>query len=285
MPLPLGDHLRRLVGTVLEANRTLLCTDFDGTLVPICADPDACRLGDELRSTLSSLHRPPRMHVAVVSGRQLADVRLRVGIQALTYAGNHGLEIEGAGLSFRNPGAEACQDLVDTLATALREDIAAFRGTRLEHKGLSLTIHHRQAHPAVVATIHDAVAATLSRVDGTGRMRTHHGKCVLEIRPDVAWNKGHAVEWLGQQLRCGSERRIFIGDDETDEDGFAACLDGVTIRVVDSAATTAARYLASQGEATAFLTMLGQAINDNASRPPEAAVDVHDLPRHERRVR
>lgn len=285
MPLPLRDHLRQLVGVVLEANRTLFCTDFDGTLVPMCADPDSCRLGDDLRSTLSSLHRPPRMHVAVVSGRRLADVRRRVGIQTLTYAGNHGLEIEGRGLSFRNPGAEACQDLIDTLATALREDIAALRGTRLEHKGLSLTIHYRQAHPAVVSTVHDTVAATVSRVDSTGRTRIHHGKCVLEIRPHVAWNKGHAIEWLGQQLGCDSEHRIFIGDDETDEDGFAACRDGVTIRVVDSAAATAARYLASQGEVSTFLAMLGQAMNDNASRPPEATVDVHDLPRHESRIR
>jgi len=269
--LALRDHCPRIVAALAAAGRALVCTDFDGTLVPICEDPDDCVLDGSMRTTLAALHRPPRLQVAVVSGRRLVDVRRRVGIEGITYAGNHGLEIEGDGWAFREPNADACRRLVQTAAERLQPLIDAIEGARIEHKELTLTVHYRRVRTKDLPALRAAVGQLSSRVLGPGRLRLHGGKQVIELRPDVGWGKGQAVEWIGRRLECRGEHRVFIGDDETDEEAFAACGDGITIRIGDRGTPTAARYLAATGELSAFFMMLRRALDvRDTVRPAEA---------------
>ena len=87
------------------------------------------------------------------------------------------------------------------------------------------------------------------------------GKEVAELRPAVAWNKGRAV---GLVLDSLSPERvpIYIGDDQTDEDGFAeaARRQGVGVVVGRPAETAAGFSLAGPGEVLAFLGDLGRRI-------------------------
>ena len=85
--------------------RLLLLSDYDGTLTPIVDQPDQAWLADATRDDLRALARSPNIHLAFVSGRDLADLRGRVGVADAIYAGCHGLEIEGPGLRFRHPEA------------------------------------------------------------------------------------------------------------------------------------------------------------------------------------
>lgn len=260
MPLPLRDHSEFLATAILATERVLLCTDFDGTLVPLQDDAAACRLDDPVRTILASLHAPPRMHVAIVSGRRLTDIRDRVGMSAITYAGNHGLEIAGRDMVFREPTAVACHDVLRSLADDLDVFLAGIEGAHLERKGLSLTVHVRQVHTDTVAAVRAVVTRAIARTADSSHLRVRGGKGVLEIRPNVDWDKGRAVEWIADRLGCDPGARVFIGDDETDEDAFAACRQGITIRVGHPDTPTAARYVATPVDVRRFLAVVASRI-------------------------
>src|SRR5678815_3831800 len=105
------SDLARLLGWVEEwavgDGLILLMTDYDGTLTPIVDDPADAILAVQTREDLARLARSPRARVAVISGRGIEDLRARVALDDVIYAGCHGLEIEGPNLLFRHPDALA----------------------------------------------------------------------------------------------------------------------------------------------------------------------------------
>src|SRR5690554_7120571 len=102
----------------LSAHQAALFIDYDGTLTPIVANPDLALLSEAVRQTLGALAGV--CEVAVVSGRALADVRTRVGLETLAYAGSHGFEIAGPQASAENPEALLLEKGRDFLATIER---------------------------------------------------------------------------------------------------------------------------------------------------------------------
>src|SRR2546430_212924 len=89
------DHRAKIYARVAAATSLVLYADFDGTLAPIVADPGLASLSPETRAVLEEFSSREDVLVAVVSGRSLADVKARVGLQALIYSGDHGLQIDG----------------------------------------------------------------------------------------------------------------------------------------------------------------------------------------------
>jgi len=53
-----------------------------------------------------------------------------------------------------------------------------------------------------------------------GRWKTTSGKRVLEIRPNVGFNKGKAVKEILKGFRSRGRLPLYLGDDQTDEDAF-----------------------------------------------------------------
>jgi len=222
-----------------RGDRLAVFLDYDGTLTPIVSHPQDAWLSDSMRQTLQSL--AARVPVAILSGRDLDDVRGRVLVDGIVYAGSHGFDIAGAGGLRRELGA-ACLSVLDEAETELREELDEIPGAQLERKHLSVAAHYRnvkQNDAFRVALAMDEVAARhreLRRIDG---------KKVYELLPDIDWNKGKAVLWLLETL--GVEGRnvlpIYIGDDRTDEDAFRALeKPGVGILVSDRAQETSANY-------------------------------------------
>lgn len=203
--------------------------DYDGTLTPIVDDPDAAVLSAPMRATVEALAE--RWPVAILSGRDRSDVEARVGVSDVFYAGSHGLDIAGRGLRRRPPEAEQAIPEVERAHAWLRERVGDIPGVRLERKRFSLAVHHRGvADPEAVLAIERAVAAVHARL----HLRLRTGKRVLELVPDVDWDKGRALRWMldvrGMDPRCTFP--IHVGDDETDEDAFAALAGtGAGIRV------------------------------------------------------
>ena len=166
--------------------RLLVFLDYDGTLSPIVARPQDAVLAADMRAALTAL--AARHPVAVVSGRQLADVRERVGLPGLYYAGNHGFEIAGPppdGLRWEV--AAEYVDALDAFRAALAPEIEGIDGVLIEHKRYSLSIHYRLVDPARVPGLIERVEAATA---AHPRLRLRRGKCVLEIRPDLDWHKG-----------------------------------------------------------------------------------------------
>ena len=171
-----------------------------------------------MRQTLRSL--AARVPVAILSGRDLDDVRGRVLVDGIVYAGSHGFDIAGAGGLRRELGA-AYLPVLDTAETELREALDEIPGAQLERKHFSVAAHYRNVNENDAFRVALAVDAVAARHRELRRM---DGKKVYELLPDIDWDKGKAVLWLLETL--GLEGRnvlpIYIGDDRTDEDAFRA---------------------------------------------------------------
>ena len=203
----------------------LLLSDFDGTLCEFSTNPGEVRLSDDRRLLLESIASGSDTTLAIVSGRRLDDVRRRVGLRApVYYAGLHGLEIEGGGDVFRHPNVAATVDLVRQLRVLLTSDFNGLSGVFIEDKELAIVAHFRAASPAVAADVREIVARRARPYLESGELRLMRGACVLELLPNIGWDKGSAVQWICQHVakEQGDISPVYIGDDVTDEDGFRA---------------------------------------------------------------
>ena len=244
-----------------EHGRLVLVLDFDGTLAPIAERPELAAMPAATRAALRRLMSMPGVEVAVVSGRGLADVRERAAIPGIAYAGNHGMEIEGAGLRRMHPDAVAARPALEAAAHRIQPELARIPGAFLEDKGMTLSIHFRQSP----ADRHQEVRMAVERGAGDG-LRVTSGKMVLEVRPRAEWDKGKAVLFLLDQMRPPTGAPVlYLGDDRTDEDAFRALIgpggahEGVLIGDAADGGTAARSYLRDPQEVGALFAALASA--------------------------
>jgi len=255
-PIAILDNLAEIEKRVAEASRLAIFLDFDGTLSPIVSNPEDAQLGPQLRPILQELAGRDDISIAVISGRALTDVRQRVGIDGLVYAGNHGLEAESDSVSYRNPEAEALRRELKCTLLQLKLALSETDGLEIEDKGLTLAVHFRR----VTEHLHDWVRSVT--FGSVGRSRSFHcqeGKLVIDIKPQIEWNKGYAIQWILKEVLSSEALPIYIGDDVTDEDAFAAIREGITIRVGDSIETEAQYTLPDVASVAQFLNWLNHA--------------------------
>ena len=243
-----------------RGDRLAVFLDYDGTLTPIVSHPEDAWLPESMRQTLQSL--AACVPVAILSGRDLDDVRGRVHVDGIVYAGSHGFDIAGAGGLRRELGA-AYLPVLDEAETELREALDEIPGAQLERKHFSVAAHYRNVNESDGLRVAQAVDAVAAR---RRELRRMDGKKVYELLPDIDWNKGKAVLWLLETL--GLERRnvlpIYIGDDRTDEDAFRAIEKrGVAILVSEQPQITAASYwLNNPEDVERFLQKITDRLHD-----------------------
>ena len=219
--------------------------DFDGTLSEIVEDPDSARLVDGAADALTSLSAA--CPVAILSGRDLADVRERIGLPGLWYAGSHGFELTGPdGTHHQNPEAAASIPVLAGAAADLADQLGHIPGVVVEHKRFGVAVHYRNAARDRVGEVAAAVRTAGQRT----ALRVTTGREVIELRPNIDWDKGKTLRWVLDYIRdnegAGPLLPIYLGDDITDEDAFDAVDDdGIAILVRhsdDGDRATAARY-------------------------------------------
>lgn len=231
----------QLIG-VTGARESMLFLDYDGTLSPIVSDPAAARLVDGADAALE--HVSTVCPVAILSGRDLADVTARVGTPGVWYAGSHGFELTSPDGTYHcNDAAAVFVPLLEQAAAELSQTLAAIAGVRVEHKRFAVAVHYREVVPERVSEI---VAATHHLGVRLG-LRVTSGRMLVELRPDLDWDKGTTLAWIRDRIDpSGSRLPIYIGDDLTDEDAFDAVrFDGIGIVVrhdEDGDRTTAAHF-------------------------------------------
>jgi len=251
------EHLQDVAG---RSGRPAVFLDYDGTLTPIVSQPENAWLSDSMRQTLREL--AARGPVAILSGRDLDDVRRRVNIDSIVYAGSHGFDIAGPHGLRRQMATESLSNL-DMAEKELHEALDGISGARVERKCFSVAAHYRNVNEDDLAKMEQVVGEVAMR---HRELRRINGKKVYELLPDVAWGKGKAVLWLletlGLEFRSGGIRPIYIGDDRTDEDAFRALEQrGIGILVSEQSQPTAARYsLKNPAEVERFLRALGAAL-------------------------
>jgi len=206
--------LERLAAPEFAGARLLVALDFDGTLSAIAPTPDEAVLEPSTRRLLGALARRPDTKVAIISGRSIEDLREKVGLSGLYYAGNHGLEIDGPGIRWAHPCAVGL-DL--TIREALEEQLRDIPGVLIEHKRLGVAVHYRGVHPKHHGRLRLRMRADL--FDSPARYRLMRGKKTFDFRLDVPWDKGHALRAIRRTLK-GAWTAVFVGDDVTDEEAF-----------------------------------------------------------------
>jgi trehalose 6-phosphate phosphatase len=234
---PGGRDVDRIADLVLDSladdGHLLLLTDYDGTLAPIASEPEAARLPETVRADLLALARMPRVQFGVVSGRDLQDLRALVDVPDAVYGGCYGLEIEGPGMRFVHPDAEAQAATLDAISRELSLRAPTVPGMRVEPKRFGLAVHYRH----VAADLRERVETETARAiqKNGSRLKIFHGLQVMEIQPQVGWTKGDCVLWIRDVVRRTSGDRLtvlYMGDDWTDEFAFHALTEGaLTISV------------------------------------------------------
>lgn len=208
------DDIRRTIG----GRNVAVFLDYDGTLTPIVDDPDAAVLEETTARTLEVLGR--RCPVAVVSGRDLDDVRARVGLDDVYYAGSHGFDLlEPDGRRHAQPDARGARGELDSAEEQLRDRLRGVEGVIVERKRYGVAVHYRRVPRGEVEAVLGAVQQVASAHQ---HLQVGAGKQVRDLRPDVEWDKGAALRWILDQEPDppGGVVAVYAGDDVTDEDAF-----------------------------------------------------------------
>jgi len=250
------EHFNEITKDFIDKDFAIFL-DYDGTLTPIVQHPEDAELSEEMRSVLK--HLAQRFTVGIISGRDRQDVQDFVQLKELIYAGSHGFDIQGPnGLEMKHEQGKAALPSLDEAEQNLRSSLARIEGAQLERKLFAIAVHYRnvsdQEYIGQIKKICD------SEIEKYDELKAGYGKKIIELKPDIDWDKGKALLWLldALDLRSESVLPIYIGDDLTDEDAFRELVDrGIGILVGTHGEKTAARYqLSDVAEVKTFLKQL-----------------------------
>ena len=216
-----------------EEGPVALFLDFDGTLVELAETPDAILVPERLAERLAALGERLEGALALVSGRAVIDLERHIGALAVARAGSHGIDRQRADGQALGNAPEPMPGPVEELLRAF----ALEHGLRLETKPHGGALHYRENPAAEELALGFGTALA-----GEHGMVLKRGKCVVElVRPGA--DKGGAVRAFMAEAPFAGRRPLFLGDDVTDEDGFAAAeeLGGFGI-LIGEREETAARY-------------------------------------------
>ncbi|XVE58399.1 hypothetical protein DITRI_Ditri04bG0166600 [Diplodiscus trichospermus] len=255
---------------VAKGKRVVVFLDYDGTLSPIVEDPDKAFMSAEMRSAVREVAR--YFPTSIISGRSRDKVKEFVQLNNVYYAGSHGLDIMAPSKAVKscdrkgNDGAFQPAKLflpaIQEISIELEDIIREIQGARIEDNRFCITVHYRQVPPEDHEILKEKVK---SLVENRPELCLTEGKMVLEVRPSIEWNKGHALNYLLDTLGFSNAKDVvpfYIGDDRTDEDAFkviASRQQGFPIIVSSIPKETIARYsLRDPSEVLAFLLRLAK---------------------------
>jgi trehalose-phosphatase len=279
----LPNALERLEALVSTCHHPAFFLDYDRTLAPIVANPELAIISSECREAIRALS--DAYPVSVVSGRSVDKLKKFLKVDVVL-AGSHGLDIQGTQLQGRDkqssavarsagdripaksaaagakmdppacaaagkddegrlvhPVAAAGRGLLSQARAKLDEALGGTVGYETEDNEFCISVHYRRVPAEHHEQVHAAVRRVVSELEG---LMLRHGKMVHELRPDVPWDKGRAVEYLLSRLpapppdaACTAEAQdngagiselnagpprlcpFYLGDDVADEDALA----------------------------------------------------------------
>lgn len=205
---------------VAKADQRLLLLDYDGTLAPFTPERDRAFPYSEVPGVLRALQQAGRTRVVLVSGRESSVVARLLGLDPPPEIwGCHG------GEHLAPDGTLTPVSLSDTQRDGLRQAAAladeAGAGTNLEYKPGCVALHWRGAQGAGLRTTANMLHENWQKLSQTFALALHPFDGGLELRA-AHLSKAHAVKTLVAEVPAATSAAAYLGDDRTDEDGFAA---------------------------------------------------------------
>ncbi len=251
MTAPISRSVQKELLWRIAAAPSVFCfLDYDGTLSPLAPTPDEAVALPGTSAVVRELAALPGMHVALVTGRPIADMRRFLDIPGIHYVGIHGVEVRlPSGETQAAEGIEAARAVLQEIKQQLQQAVSTRQGILIEDKGAALACHYRLATPADGAAARKAVAGLAHAHQRDGAALTLvQGHEVTELRPAHV-NKGKAACAL-LAAYGDATLPLYIGDDQTDEDAFALLPpESITVRVAPPGTRTRARYLVPEPSA------------------------------------
>ncbi len=240
-PLPSAlDNLDRISDRA-DGKQIAVFLDYDGTLCPIVETPELAVIPEEIRDAVIALAR--HCPLGIISGRDLEDVRDKLQIDGIVYAGSHGFDITGPnGLQIDDTLGEKFLPALEEAEELLACRLGSVSGVLVERKKFAVAIHYRRVDPGDVEGVEAAVDEVAARHP---ELRKAFGKKIFELQPKTDWHKGKAL--LSLLGAMGLDRNdvlpFYIGDDVTDEDAFRSLKGrGIGVVVRNDPYETAADY-------------------------------------------
>jgi trehalose-phosphatase len=248
IPPLLGDaSLKAIERLTVASGQILIALDYDGTLVPIVEDPTDAVLSDSARETLRRLAKRPQTCVAIVTSRTLAEIRRLVKVPEITFAALNGLVIFTNGETENHDDLPRAERIMERVREELDGKLREWSGLRVEDRGVALALHHGH----LTKKDADAIAERAAGLLEDERVQILRGKKVIEVLPDVAWDKGVAVRRFMEMHRTLGTLPLLVcaGDEPIDTPALkmARDLGGVAIGVGSEAARSG-NYLAKDSE-------------------------------------
>lgn len=211
------------------AARAALLLDFDGTLVPLAATPDAVRVPAEVQMAVQAARTRLGGALALVTGRMVEAIDALFAPLLLPAAAEHGLVLRAD--PALPPQRLAAPVVPPPWVEAARALAARHPGALVEEKPAGLVLHYRRA-PDAEARLWAAMQA-LAGGDADFALVPAH--MAIEVRPRGI-GKGDAVRALMQAAPFAGRLPLFVGDDVTDEDAIAAAkaMGGIGLRMQES---------------------------------------------------
>jgi trehalose-phosphatase len=243
------DALRDIQHIVERVSRNgcVLMLDFDGTLAPIVSHPDDATLPEESRRLLESAvkHFP----VAIISGRSLSDIRKRVGVRRIVYAGSHGHEWQIGARRYKRAIFPVTRNSLKAAAQQLSGLSKEYPRLISERKYASFAINYRTLAPKQARAFRRMANLIVQPYLKRGKLLLMDSMRTFEIHADSKWTKGHCADLLYKKIIAGFKSKmipVFIGDSATDENVFKMLRNGISIRVGKSVSSAAKYYLRGQ---------------------------------------
>lgn len=261
--MDLWKNLDKITSQLKDCPTKVLMLDFDGTLTPIIKSPNQVKLSKAMKNLLIKLSKKEGFYLAILSGRKLKDLKKRVNLQNIIYAGNHGLEGEIFSEKYLFPVPDKVLGTLGKIKKQLNQITDKFKGTFIEDKGLTLSFHYRLADKHQTQEIKLLINQILKAYISDGLISVIAGKKVIDITPNVNWSKGDFATLVIKKITDRTKNRpvaIVIGDDTTDESVFRKLKRGITVKVDRNLRSNAKYSLKNTKEVYRFLSLISNRI-------------------------
>ena len=263
--MDLYNDLDKILALVKKHATKILILDFDGTLAPIRTHPQKANITIKTRNLLQKLSKKRGFYIAILSGRKLQDLKAKIKLPNIIYAGNHGIETEIYGKIYTFPISNKIQSSISEIAKKLGKIIAKFDKAFIEDKGSVLALHYRLVHKRNIHKLLIRFDKIIKPYIKNSAVSVTPGKMVYDICPNINWHKGDFAKFVVKMHTTLSKTKplvIFIGDDKSDENVFEKLKGAICIKVGTCISSTKAKYsLKDTKEVYKFLNLIGGTSN------------------------